>query len=60
VSPMTKRRIVLPLERAYPDCVDFSEEGSEEMISMAREAWDDMGEPKTITVTVEPGDLLND
>lgn len=27
---------------------------------MTRADWQDMGEPETITVTIEPGDLLND
>lgn len=27
--------------------------------SMSEEAWQDMGQPRTITVTIEPGDSLN-
>lgn len=29
------------------------------MIFIAREAWEEMGEPQTVTIAVEPGDTLN-
>ena len=32
----------------------------EREVSVTKGAWRDLGEPETITVTIEPGDLLND
>lgn len=39
---------------------DDGEEGSRmNVVELDRQLWEDMGRPKTITVTVRPGDLLN-
>ena len=37
----------------------FVSEGGVEAYLLAEQLWRDMGEPETITVTVEPGDTLN-
>ncbi len=39
---------------------DGEDEGDPRFFFLTAEAWEDMGEPTTITVTVQPGDLLND
>lgn len=33
--------------------------GSVQSVEISHEAWKEMGEPKQVTVTVEPGDRLN-
>ena len=37
----------------------YGDDSNPSFFSMSGEAWQDMGQPKTITVTIEPGDLLN-
>jgi hypothetical protein len=39
-----------------PDCWDNAVDWH---FALRREVWDDMGQPDTITLGVEPGDLLN-
>ncbi len=38
----------------------YGDDSNPSYFSMSAEAWEDMGQPRTITVTVEPGDLLNE
>lgn len=33
--------------------------GTVRILVLAREDWEDMGQPETITITIEPGDHLN-
>jgi hypothetical protein len=33
--------------------------GRKHVVSLDHDVWEDMGKPETITVTIEPGDLLN-
>lgn len=37
----------------------YGDDSDPSFFSMSEEAWQDMGQPKVITVTIEPGDLLN-
>ena len=36
------------------------ERGLPRLVSLNRVDWADMGSPEVVTVTIEPGDLLND
>ncbi len=36
------------------------EEGQYEQILITKQNWEDFGEPEVITISVEPGDRLND
>lgn len=67
---MTKTRSVLPHAGHSEDdgmevfmCPpepDPADQGRERVVKLANADWVDLGSPDTITVTVEPGDLLND
>ena len=37
----------------------YGDDSDPSFFSMSGEAWEDMGQPRTITVTIEPGDILN-
>lgn len=37
----------------------YGDDSDPSFFSMSREAWQDMGQPRVITVTIEPGDKLN-
>lgn len=37
----------------------WTDDGNRRTLSMEYDAWEDMGRPDTITLTVEPGDRLN-
>jgi hypothetical protein len=60
---LTKQRHLL--DKATEDAahVLFNREDSDEPVyhswSMRRDDWEEMGSPETITITIEPGDLLN-
>lgn len=69
---LSKTQSLLPLDESFgvdEDDVVFSnvdivdEDGgspdSYKSILLSRQTWIDLGEPKVITVTVEPGDTLN-
>lgn len=67
--PMTKTMAVLEIreEGATPDGTSFGRSNDDirdgmnpMMVVLWAEDWVDLGEPKQITVTVEPGDKLND
>lgn len=38
----------------------YGDDSDPSFFSMGKEAWEDMGQPREITVTIEPGDMLND
>jgi hypothetical protein len=58
---LTKQRTVYSFMWLVDDKATFTdgEEESPRFFEMNGADWDDMGKPETITVTVEPGDLLN-
>lgn len=37
----------------------YGDDSNPSFFSMSQEAWEDMGSPRQITVTIEPGDTLN-
>lgn len=37
----------------------YGDEDDPDYLNVSREVWEDMGQPRTITVTIQPGDLLN-
>lgn len=62
---LLKHQTVLGLSTTNGPRVRFSREREEDgdvndTVYISRADWDDMGRPETITVTVEPGDLLNE
>lgn len=67
---LTKKRTLLDSIDVEEDIVTFSptmDDGEENIdpvnfvvISMSREAWEQMHEPRVVTVTIEPGDRLNE
>ena len=62
---LTKQRHRMEVAYHTHDIVMFRQTPEEEGIpihywDLPRKDWRDMGEPKTITITVRPGDLLND
>ena len=67
MSNLMKTRSVLEHQphAGSPELVVFTgpnDEGDESrghILSVNREVWDEMGSPEAITVTIEPGDLLN-
>jgi hypothetical protein len=61
VSALTKSRIVMTFMWLVDDKAKFTygDDSDPSFFSMGAEAWNDMGQPKTITVTIEPGDSLN-
>lgn len=62
-SPLTKSRIVMAFLWLADEHAIFSYEGYAEddpqFLRLSGQAWKDMGEPRAITVTIQPGDLLN-
>lgn len=63
---LTKTEVVLPYvgEGRYGgiEFVVADESGRSDgpIVTLSDERWQDMGAPKVITVTIEPGDRLND
>ena len=57
---LTKTEMVMNL--VYEGaCVEFVPEGpSHTRVALPKYVWRDMGSPREITVTVEPGDRLNE
>ena len=60
----TKQRVIMHRIRAIGKGVTFQEAftdpGHPRVLTMLFDDWDDIGSPETVTVTIEPGDLLND
>ncbi len=62
---LEKTRTVLNNTNSTPDTgprfcyMDDEGVGRVYVLYMDLDVWDDMGKPDTITVTIEPGDLLN-
>ena len=64
---LTKQRVVMhrvPAANHFPSKEFFwewpSASANPRSVSLNRLDWDDMGNPEVVTVTIEPGDLLND
>ena len=63
---LSKTKVVLDRDEDTPTHARFAYdpdiaagEAPTHTVYVERSAWRDMGEPDTITVTIEPGDLLN-
>lgn len=37
----------------------YGDEDDPDYLNLSQEVWEDMGKPTAITVTIQPGDLLN-
>lgn len=61
MAALTQSRILMTFMWLVDDKVKFTygDDSDPSFFSMSGEAWEDMGQPRTITVTIEPGDLLN-
>ncbi len=64
MAALTSTKKVLQLRTSMADEVEFSREPDEPgdipaIVWLPRTDWLDMGEPQAVTVTIEPGDLLN-
>ena len=61
---LTKQRVIMHRGVHTSACVRFQEDyidpGHPRNILISSADWLDMGCPEVITVTIEPGDLLND
>lgn len=62
MTALTKTQVVLEQVNDDPDDTTmlFCGEDTPNTVIIGRDVWEDMGEPEKITVTIEPGDLLND
>ena len=58
---LTKQDILMAFMWVVDDWAKFTygDDSDPSYFSMSKEAWEDMGQPKKITVTIQPGDLLN-
>lgn len=60
---ITRHRTVLQYQeirsRLDTDTILFYNDDSERYYYIPRDKWVEMGEPRVITLTIEPGDLLN-
>lgn len=58
---LTRTRIAMTFMWLIDDHAKFTygDDSDPSFFSMGAEAWQDMGQPRVITVTIEPGDLLN-
>lgn len=57
---LLKTEVVLGIFAKYERDVEFRPHGSEEpQLFLAHEQWKDLGSPADITVTIQPGDVLN-
>lgn len=61
MAALTQSRILMTFMWLVDDKVKFTygDDSDPSFFSMSGEVWEDMGQPRTITVTIEPGDLLN-
>lgn len=63
---ITKATTVMYRDGVYPNFVSFMEEQEDGLpvipryLEISTEKWDDLGAPNVITLTIEPGDRLND
>ena len=61
MGTLTKSRICMSFMWLVDDKAKFTygDDSDPSFFSMSEEAWQDMGQPREITVTIEPGDILN-
>lgn len=61
MNTLTRTRSILHRGNTHDGRVFFAhdEEPYSKLISIDVDLWEDLGRPDVITVTVEPGDLLN-
>ena len=61
MAALTQSRIVMNFMWLVDDKAKFTYDSDADpsFFSMSGEAWNDMGQPKSITVTITPGDSLN-
>lgn len=66
-SMLTKTRTVASVLGGSVDSVVFGEQiekrgdsNRNNLFIIDRDVWEDFGEPMSVTITIEPGDLLND
>lgn len=66
-APLVKTRTILKFVEFYRGEIPVFQPEDDEIghgrmtrIEVDRDVWNDMGQPETITVTIEPGDLLNE
>ena len=61
MAALTKSQSVMTFMWLVDDKAKFTygDDSDPSFFSMSSEAWEDMGQPRVITVTIEPGDLLN-
>lgn len=66
---LEKTRCLLRISRHTrmipPNTIPFDYDGDEDdvrqtQVFLDKDVWDDMGSPETVTLTIEPGDNLND
>lgn len=63
MSRLVRTQKVLGLLDSSADCLAFSQDGdlgAATSVILNRTDWADMGGPNQITVTIEPGDRLNE
>ena len=60
-APLVRSQVVMTFMWVVDDHAKFTygDDSDPSYFSMGKEAWEDMGQPKKITVTIQPGDLLN-
>lgn len=58
---LTQSRILMSFMWLVDDKAKFTygDDSDPSYFSMGEEAWNDMGQPREITVTIEPGNQLN-
>lgn len=61
MAGLTSTRTVMTFMWLVDDKAKFTygDDSQPSFFSMSGEAWEDMGQPREITVTIEPGDKLN-
>lgn len=63
-APLVKSRVVLGHRPLYEGDTTYQPnddpDGSGPFLTLTADVFEDMGRPETITVTIEPGDRLND
>ena len=58
---LTKQDILMTFMWVVDEWAKFTygDDSNPSYFSMSKEAWEDMGQPRMITVTITPGDSLN-
>jgi hypothetical protein len=56
---LARSKRIVRLHRAIGDTAYFNQTDGKTSFQMSADDWRDMGEPKELTLTIEPGDRLN-